>query len=49
MKTFVLDGKKVTVKLCTNCIKLYKKIDREKKEALVAKAEASPVPTTILS
>lgn len=39
MKTFVLRGKKVTVKLCTNCIKLYKKIDREAKEALAAKTE----------
>ena len=37
-KTFVLNGKKVTVKLCTNCIKLYKFIDRKQKEELAAKA-----------
>lgn len=40
-KTFVLNGKKVSVKLCTNCIKLYKKIDRETKERLAAKEIAS--------
>lgn len=39
MKTFVLNGKKVKVKLCTNCIKLYKFIDRKKKEELAAKEE----------
>lgn len=43
MKTFVLNGKRVTVKLCTNCIKLYKFIDRKKKEELAAK-EASEAP-----
>jgi ribosomal protein L28 len=48
-KTFVLDGKKVSVKLCTNCIKLYKYIDRKKKEELAAKesaAEAQVSPVT---
>lgn len=45
MKTFVMNGKKVTVRLCTNCIKLYKKIDREAKERLAAK-EASAAPVT---
>lgn len=40
-KTFVLDGKKVTVKLCTNCIKLSKYIDRKKKEELAAKEQAA--------
>ena len=38
-KTFILNGKKLSVKLCTNCIKLYKKIDRENKEVIAAKAE----------
>lgn len=40
-KTFVLDGKRVSVKLCTNCIKLYKFIDRKKKEELAAKESTS--------
>lgn len=43
-KTFVLNGKKVSVKLCTNCIKLYKFIDRKKKEELAAKETASETP-----
>lgn len=45
MKTFILNGKKVTVKLCTNCIKLYKFIDRKKKEELLAK-ETIETPVT---
>lgn len=40
-KTFVLNGKKVSVKLCTNCIKLYKFIDRKKKEEVAVKESAS--------
>lgn len=49
-KTFMLQGKMVTVKLCTNCIKLYKKIDRDKKEALAAKAvEQEAVPAVVSS
>lgn len=39
-KTFILNGKRLSVKLCTNCIKLYKKIDRDNKEVLAVKAEA---------
>ena len=42
-KTFVLDGKRVSVKLCTNCIKLYKFIDRKAKEELAAKEAAAEV------
>lgn len=42
-KTFVLNGKRVSVKICTNCIKLYKKIDRDAKEALAKKAAALEV------
>lgn len=38
-KTFILNGKKVTVKICTNCIKLYKFIDKKEKEALLKKTE----------
>lgn len=44
-KTFVLDGKRVSVKLCTNCIKLYKFIDRKAKEELAAKEAAAEVTT----
>ena len=45
-KTFILNGKKVSVKLCTNCIKLYKFIDRKKKEELAAKEAAVEVTPT---
>ncbi|MGE5041394.1 MAG: 50S ribosomal protein L28 [Candidatus Levyibacteriota bacterium] len=45
-KTFVLNGKKVSVKLCTNCIKLYKFIDRKKKEELAAKEAAQEASAT---
>ncbi|MFI5265328.1 MAG: 50S ribosomal protein L28 [Candidatus Levyibacteriota bacterium] len=50
-KTFFMNGKRVTVKLCTNCIKLYKKIDREAKEALAKKAAAleSATATPVLA
>ncbi len=44
-KTFMLDGKRVSVKLCTNCIKLYKYIDRKSKEELAAKEAAAEVTT----
>ncbi len=44
-KTFILNSKKVTVKLCTNCIKLYKFIDRKKKEELAAKEAAQETPS----
>lgn len=46
-KTFVMDGKKVSVKLCTNCIKLYKFIDRKQKEELAAKEAALETPATV--
>ncbi len=45
-KTFVLDGQKISLRICTNCIKLYKKIDRENKEVLAAKAEALATTTS---
>lgn len=38
----VVDGKKVHAKLCTNCIKLIRKIAREKQEVAKA-AQASAV------
>lgn len=44
-KTFMLDGKRVSVKLCTNCIKLYKFIDRKQKEELAAKEIAQETTT----
>ncbi|MBP7832784.1 MAG: 50S ribosomal protein L28 [Candidatus Levybacteria bacterium] len=45
-KTFVLDGKKLTLRICTNCIKLYKKIDRENKELLSEAAAAAEEKTS---
>lgn len=40
-KTFVLDGRRVSVRICANCIKLYKFIDRKEKEALLLNVETS--------
>lgn len=47
-KTFILNGKKLSLLLCANCIKLYKKIDREKKEELAAKVEAETTPAAVV-
>lgn len=47
-KTFLLQGKKVSMKLCTNCIKLYRKIDRELKAKLKATTEEATVTTPVL-
>lgn len=44
-KTFVLNGKKASLKLCTNCIKLYKFIDKKKKEELATKEETIETST----
>lgn len=48
-KTFILNGKKVTIKLCTNCIKLYKFIDRKSKEELVKKTEEAEITPAVSS
>lgn len=50
-KTFIMDGKKVSVKICTNCIKLYKFIDRKNKEVLAKKLEVveASEPTPVLA
>lgn len=45
-KTIMADnGKRISMKLCTNCIKLLKMIDKDKKAALAAKAEKASVPS----
>lgn len=49
-KTFVLDGQKISVRICTNCIKLYKKIDRDNKEiaqTIASEKEATEVSSTL--
>ncbi len=48
-KTFVLDGKRISVRICTNCIKLYKFIDRKEKEALLLKVEILENPSATTS
>ncbi len=43
-KTFIVEGRKISVRICANCIKLSKFIDRKKKEELAnikALSEAS--------
>ncbi len=42
-KTVVFNGKKMSAKLCTKCIKLFKKADVALKEQ---KAQASTIPAT---
>lgn len=40
-KTIVESGKKMQLRLCTSCIKLMKKIDRDKKALLESQATAT--------
>lgn len=40
-KTIVEGGRKMNLRLCTNCIKLLKKIDRDKKAFLEAQVAAT--------
>ena len=40
-KTVFENGKKLSMKLCTNCIKLLKKIDRDKKALIDSQAAAA--------
>lgn len=40
-KTYTFDGQKFTVRICTSCIKLGQKIERDAKAALVVKEAAA--------